>query len=517
MATPAAVTPVAELLNIVQYGQTGPGGALRAVHTAVVGSVVLAAATRATQVVGLIPYAVSESLGVVVDKVVVRFLYRHLLRRVILRRPVQPARTPVQTMWVPAQFRDPDSPSGATTLNEAYRQLVWFFSNQRVCTTANDVQYCRTRLAHAPLVMPDINKTYEIEFRTYTISFSQRKPPAKAVWKRLKPGKPGKDRPDDDRMSESTRGVHLGIEHWDPAVLRAFVEHVRHEHDATHSRRAWRQQVFSLTMRATYADSVTWTPRASNNRKTLDKVALRPETRATLLDDIQTFMQSEAWYTSMGIAWNRGYLLHGDPGSGKTSIIKALSYTYQLDIYSMNLSLLTTDTQLRTAFEALPDRCMLVMEDIDCMGSLAHVRLSASSDAPQTSTKSGPTLSCLLNLMDGVASAHGRITVITTNHIELLDPALIRAGRCDLHLHLTVCNAAQIHDMCQMYIPGIQVTVPAISALLEAAADRPSAASVASMLLRNRSAKDPEQVLQELAQLLGLSTETMVGSQSLLH
>ena len=54
------------------------------------------------------------------------------------------------------------------------------------------------------------------------------------------------------------------------------------------------------------------------------------------------------------------------------------------------------------------------------------------------------TLSALLNHLDGSGASHGRIVVMTTNHVEVLDPALIRPGRADVHLRLGMCSRQQI-------------------------------------------------------------------------
>ncbi len=59
----------------------------------------------------------------------------------------------------------------------------------------------------------------------------------------------------------------------------------------------------------------------------------------------------------------------------------------------------------------------------------------------------GPTLSCLLNCLDGYAMNEGVIVILTSNHPERLDPALIRPGRIDLHLELGYCTHFQLRSM----------------------------------------------------------------------
>src|SRR5574343_1000122 len=73
---------------------------------------------------------------------------------------------------------------------------------------------------------------------------------------------------------------------------------------------------------------------------------------------------------------------------------------------------------------------------------MSDVVLSRDDDTVESSTQL--TLSNLLNLMDGTMCTSESMIVMTTNHIERLDPALIRAGRMDLTIHLDYCDAYQI-------------------------------------------------------------------------
>jgi chaperone BCS1 len=120
-------------------------------------------------------------------------------------------------------------------------------------------------------------------------------------------------------------------------------------------------------------------------------------------------------------------------------------------IYMVSLSsILATEENLATLFTELPRRCVVLLEDIDSAG-LTHTREEKKGDsttetaapvqsapaqpgAPPVTTPMPPgrlSLSGLLNILDGVASQEGRILIMTTNHLEKLDKALIRPGRVD--------------------------------------------------------------------------------------
>lgn len=64
----------------------------------------------------------------------------------------------------------------------------------------------------------------------------------------------------------------------------------------------------------------------------------------------------------------------------------------------------------------------------------------------------------MLNLLDGIYAAPARIVMMTTNHIEKLDPALIRAGRIDVHLYMGHCDLSQIKAIYQAFFPDQDMT-----------------------------------------------------------
>lgn len=77
------------------------------------------------------------------------------------------------------------------------------------------------------------------------------------------------------------------------------------------------------------------------------------------------------------------------------------------------------------------------------------------------------TFSGLLNALDGVASAEGRIVFMTTNHIELLDRALIRPGRVDLREYVGDATPSQVHKMFMRFYEGQDTMADKFVKLLE--------------------------------------------------
>lgn len=165
---------------------------------------------------------------------------------------------------------------------------------------------------------------------------------------------------------------------------------------------------------------------------------------ARLIADMRRFIGARDWYAHRGIPWRRGYLLHGPPGTGKSSVIRALASELGLDIAILDISRSGLgDEALRQAMATAPKGAILAIEDID-----AAFRHRKKGEA-----MSGVTFSGLLNAIDGVAAQEGRAVVMTTNHPERLDPALIRPGRADVHLELGLIGAATAARLFAQFFP----------------------------------------------------------------
>jgi hypothetical protein len=158
----------------------------------------------------------------------------------------------------------------------------------------------------------------------------------------------------------------------------------------------------------------------------IDTVILPIAQKERIVGDLAKFLHAEGDYERLGVPWHRGYILEGPPGTGKTSFVRALATKFGLDVYFLPLADLNADTQLIRMIGNLSPKSILLIEDIDTV-AVSHDREEESEQ-----TRKGATLSGLLNALDGVVTPHGLITIITTNHAERLDPALMRPGRADM-------------------------------------------------------------------------------------
>ena len=163
------------------------------------------------------------------------------------------------------------------------------------------------------------------------------------------------------------------------------------------------------------------------------------EEKEPVLDFIKTFETSEDSYLEKGIPYHAGILLHGVPGTGKTSLVHALCHKTGRSPQLLDLHDLKKGQLISLLEQDWSDK-FLVIEDIDASG------------VPKDRDGEGKlTMAALLNALDGLATPHGMITIATTNHIDKLDPALVRPGRFDLVTEVGKLSLRQATRMAKAY------------------------------------------------------------------
>ncbi|XP_004308901.1 PREDICTED: mitochondrial chaperone BCS1-like [Fragaria vesca subsp. vesca] len=235
---------------------------------------------------------------------------------------------------------------------------------------------------------------------------------------------------------------------------------------------------------------------------TFETMAMDPELKKMVMDDLDRFVRRRELYKKVGKAWKRGYLLYGPPGTGKSSLIAAMANYLKFDIYDLELSNIHGNSELRRVLLSTSNRSIVVVEDIDC-GVQIRGRESAEPSKSYALHVGKFTLSGLLNFMDGLWSCCGdeRIIVLTTNHKERLDPALLRPGHMDLHIHLSYCTPSGFRVLASNYL-GIHESSPhhlfgEIESLIKSTEVTPAA--IAEELMKN---DDADVVLEGLVKFL---------------
>ncbi|KAJ7721840.1 P-loop containing nucleoside triphosphate hydrolase protein [Mycena maculata] len=274
----------------------------------------------------------------------------------------------------------------------------------------------------------------------------------------------------EDGNGRTTGGsINIMLHSCDKAVLGQFIEAARvHYTNASISR-------VTVHLTDNYG---SWARAVTKNRRAFSTLILPNGIKELILADAKEFLASEEWYTFAGVPHRRGYLLYGEPGTGKSSTIHALAGELGLEIYFISLAAPGIDDYtLGRLIRDTPSRCILLIEDIDC----AFPSREEDDDEPLLDSKGNPipkepipprsqvTLAGLLNVLDSVASEEGRLTFATacipyilssrvlilrqTNHIEQLDPALIRPGRMDLKIQYGLATAEQLEQMFDRFYP----------------------------------------------------------------
>lgn len=296
---------------------------------------------------------------------------------------------------------------------------------------------------------------------------------------------------DDDRSKIKTEEVDIILTSYkyDVYYLKEYVEKTRDIYvKKMKNKRKGKQFLYSIKSKKE-DDEAEWNEYEFSSYRNFNNLFF--EGKEEYLKQITHFINNEKWYQDKGIPYTLGIGLYGPPGTGKTSFIKALSNYLKRDIISLSLANIETEEELYNIyFEERYNKKnktrigfrdkIIVLEDIDCMSEIVknrnidkenkiientekENRIEVDSDDGKLFTllkdtcttknieikkaKKQITLSFLLNLIDGINENTGRILIITSNHYDSLDPALIRPGRIDMTIGLDKATKKTIIEM----------------------------------------------------------------------
>ncbi|KAL1335366.1 hypothetical protein HN51_064275 [Arachis hypogaea] len=330
-------------------------------------------------------------------------------------------------------------------------------------------------------------------------------------------------------LPEEKRGFTLRIRKKDkPLILNSYLDYVMEK--ANEIRRKNQDRLLYTNSRGGSLDSRghPWESVPFKHPSTFDTLAMDPEKKKEIMEDLQDFAKGQGFYHRTGRAWKRGYLLYGPPGTGKSSMIAAMANYLGYDIYDLELTEVHNNSELRKLLMKTSSKSIIVIEDIDCSINLTNRKKSnnGGGGASRSYYDSGDirgggggggedggnsiTLSGLLNFTDGLWSCCGseRIFVFTTNHIEKLDPALLRSGRMDMHVFMSFCSFPALKILLRNYLDYEEGDLDGhVLKELEMVVDmaRMTPADISEVLIKNRRKK--ERAVVELLDTLKIRAE----------
>ena len=209
-----------------------------------------------------------------------------------------------------------------------------------------------------------------------------------------------------------------------------------------------------------------------NVGKATGKLADKDEVKVTFKDvaglygakeevmEIVDFLKNPKKYTALGGKIPKGALLVGPPGTGKTLLAKAVAGEANVPFFSISGSDFVEmfvgvgASRVRDLFRQAKEKapCIVFIDEIDAVG-----RARAKNGGFTSNDERENTLNQLLTEMDGFGTNSGVIVLAATNRADILDQALMRAGRFDRQIHVELPELKEREEIFQVHLRGIKV------------------------------------------------------------
>ena len=204
------------------------------------------------------------------------------------------------------------------------------------------------------------------------------------------------------------------------------------------------------TMNVFYWKKDYWTLLSKSPKRSIDTVYLKKNHKEEIMKTTEKFFSDDTRdiYLSFGIPYKSVQLIHGPPGTGKTSLIKAIASELDCDLYILPISKDMIDTHLVDAFSYISENeekeRIIVIEDIDTI---------FDAERKEGDNNNGITLQAFLNCLDGFTCVEGTMLFLTANKPEVLDYAMVRSCRIDNKIKLDYANEYQTKKMFTAFLP----------------------------------------------------------------
>ena len=197
----------------------------------------------------------------------------------------------------------------------------------------------------------------------------------------------------------------------------------------------------------------------NETKKDIDTLYLRKADKEKLLTSLYQFKEKKDVLRNLGLPNKLNILLYGEPGTGKSTTIQAVATYLGKDIYYLDLKEATTNQDLQMMFEYVNKNVsnggIIVIEDIDAMIDIVLKRKDSREYKVNdlvNNQNNKLSLEYLLNILQGTLTLDDSMLIVTTNHIDHLDPAFYRDGRFDVKIELKLCDHYQIQSIYQKFM-----------------------------------------------------------------
>lgn len=175
-----------------------------------------------------------------------------------------------------------------------------------------------------------------------------------------------------------------------------------------------------------------WFTCKEQRKRPIETIFLPKDFTDSILNTIKSFRSEEEDYFKFGKPHKLVLLFYGPPGLGKSSLASTIAGCIGDDLAVYELDSRAEDSKLESGVQNLPEKSILLIEDIDAAIKNSDGKL---------------TLTGISNVLDGIKSKGGMIIILTTNHIEEIDPVLIRPGRVNKMFEFKLPTPQQIESM----------------------------------------------------------------------
>lgn len=280
-----------------------------------------------------------------------------------------------------------------------------------------------------------------------------------------------------DEKSESirTRTFLLKIRKADKRrILRPYLQHIHTIADEIEQLGKRDMRLFMIA-ETIGGGKGRWRSVPFTHPSTFDTIAMESDLKQKVKSDLESFLKAKHYYNRLGRPWKRSFLLYGPSGTGKSSFIAAMANFLCYDVYDMNLSLVPSDSDLKSMLLQTTAKSIVVIEDLDRF----------LMEKPTAVSLSG-----ILNFMDGILSsccAEETIMVFTMNSKENVDPIMLRPGRVDVHIQFHLCDFPAFKTLASCYL-GVKdhKLFPQVEEMFQNGASL-SAAEIGELMIANRN------------------------------